>query len=154
MSYLRCFCLFASGDFRHVLCCCFSFVLCALCCQFLWIAHFFIAPSILSNVYFLDRMSDNVLFVLKMPNYLVYLYVPILIKMLLTVALEAFEGCQPLLLKNIIRKLEYNSTSMRNLLVSKGIKAYISNLVHTTCFWNNLHGVRPMSKDCKAKCQC
>ena len=119
MSYLRCFCLFASGDFRHVLCCCFSFVLCALCCQFLWVLQFWLRLRYYLVFIFLIECLINVLFVLKMPNYLVYLYVPILKKMLLRVALEAFEGCQPLLLKNIIRKLEYNSTSMRNRLVSK-----------------------------------
>ena len=31
------------------------------------------------------------------------------------------------------------------------IKTYISNLVRTTRFWNNLHQVRSESKDWKAK---
>jgi hypothetical protein len=31
------------------------------------------------------------------------------------------------------------------------IKTWISNLVCTTCFWNNLHQVRSLSKDWKAK---
>jgi hypothetical protein len=43
MSYLRYLCLFAHGDVLHILCCVFVlfvFILCALCCQFLWIVHF------------------------------------------------------------------------------------------------------------------
>jgi hypothetical protein len=31
------------------------------------------------------------------------------------------------------------------------IKSYISNLVHTTRFWNNLHQVRSILNDWKAK---
>jgi len=31
---------------------CFYFVFLRLCCQFLWIVHFFIAPSVFSNIYF------------------------------------------------------------------------------------------------------
>ena len=47
MSYLRYLCFFAYGNVQHILCCVFVllfFVLCDLCCQFLWIVHFFIAP--------------------------------------------------------------------------------------------------------------
>jgi hypothetical protein len=40
MSYLRYLCLFTYSDVQHTLCCVFVlfvFVLCTLCCQFLWI---------------------------------------------------------------------------------------------------------------------
>ena len=43
MSYLRYFCLFAHSCVQLILCCVFIlfvFVLCALCCRFLWIDHF------------------------------------------------------------------------------------------------------------------
>ena len=50
------FSLFAYSGVQHILCCVFAllvFVLCTLCCQFLWIVHsFLIAPSVFSNVYF------------------------------------------------------------------------------------------------------
>jgi hypothetical protein len=56
MSCLCCFCLLTYG-FRNVLCCVvlccvvlccvmFFFVLCALCCQFLWIVHFRLPHSV------------------------------------------------------------------------------------------------------------
>ena len=38
-------CLFACSGVQHILCCVFVlffFVLCALCCQFLWIVHIFL----------------------------------------------------------------------------------------------------------------
>ena len=41
-SYLRFSCLFADSGVQHILCCVFVlffFVLCALCCQCLWIVH-------------------------------------------------------------------------------------------------------------------
>jgi hypothetical protein len=43
MSYLPYLFLFACSDIQHILCCVFVlffFVLCALCCQFLWIVIF------------------------------------------------------------------------------------------------------------------
>ena len=43
MSYLRYFCLFAYSGVQHILRCVvglFVFVLCTLCCQFLWTVHF------------------------------------------------------------------------------------------------------------------
>jgi hypothetical protein len=43
MSYLRYLWLFTYSGVQHILCCVialFFFVLCALCCQFLWIVHF------------------------------------------------------------------------------------------------------------------
>jgi hypothetical protein len=43
MSYLRYMCLIADSGVQHILCCVFDlffFVLCILCCQFLWIVHF------------------------------------------------------------------------------------------------------------------
>ena len=30
---------------------CFFFILCTLCCKFLWIVHLLLAPSVFSNVY-------------------------------------------------------------------------------------------------------
>ena len=80
MSFLRYLCLFAYSSVQHILCCVFALffvVLCTLCCQFLWIVHFWlpfryfltfiylmypmlpvsldcpflIAPSVFSNVY-------------------------------------------------------------------------------------------------------
>ena len=49
VSYLRNLCLFAHGDVLHILCCVFVlfvFVLCAPCCQFLWIVHFWLQGRI------------------------------------------------------------------------------------------------------------
>ena len=38
----------------------FALVLCILCCQFLWIVHYFIAPSVFSNVYlYFFRKTDS-----------------------------------------------------------------------------------------------
>jgi hypothetical protein len=42
-SYLRYLCLFAHNGVQHILCCVFVlffFILCTLCCQFLWIVLF------------------------------------------------------------------------------------------------------------------
>jgi len=47
MSYLSYMCLFAHSGVQHILCCVFVlfvFTLCTLCCQFLWIVYFLIAP--------------------------------------------------------------------------------------------------------------
>ena len=77
MSYLRYACFFVYSDVQHIMCCVFVlfffvyaasfyglsifdcsfgilyplFILCALCCQFLWTVDFLIAPSVFSNVY-------------------------------------------------------------------------------------------------------
>ena len=70
MSYVICVCsvrrclpLLVGGLMSYVICACFPIVvlnifcvvffvvLCILCCQFLWIVHFLIAPSVFSNVY-------------------------------------------------------------------------------------------------------
>jgi hypothetical protein len=43
MSWLRNLCLFTHSGVQHILCCGFVFslfILCTLCCQFLWIIHF------------------------------------------------------------------------------------------------------------------
>ena len=43
LSYLRYLCLLAYSGVHHILCCVFIlyfFVLCTLCCQFLWIVYF------------------------------------------------------------------------------------------------------------------
>jgi hypothetical protein len=45
MSYLRYLCLLTYSGVHHILCCVFVlffFVLCTLCCQFLWIVHFWL----------------------------------------------------------------------------------------------------------------
>ena len=45
MSYLRHLCLFAHSGGQHILGCIFGllvFVLCTLCCQFLWVVHFWL----------------------------------------------------------------------------------------------------------------
>ena len=43
MPYLRYLCLFAYGDVQHMLCFCFlRLVHRTLCCQFLWIVHFWL----------------------------------------------------------------------------------------------------------------
>ena len=46
MSYLRYLCLLAHSGVQHILCCVFVlffFGFCALCCQFLWIVHSYVA---------------------------------------------------------------------------------------------------------------
>jgi hypothetical protein len=46
MSYLRCLCLFEHSGVQRILCGVFAlffFLLCALCCQLLWIVHFMVA---------------------------------------------------------------------------------------------------------------
>ena len=49
MSYVICVCL--RIVVLNIFCVVFFVVLCTLCCQFLWIVHFLIAPSVFSNVY-------------------------------------------------------------------------------------------------------
>jgi len=49
-------CLLAYSGVQHILCCVFAlffFVLCTLCCQFLWIVHFSMPLSVFSYVYLL-----------------------------------------------------------------------------------------------------
>jgi energy-coupling factor transporter transmembrane protein EcfT len=63
MCCLRYVCLFAYNGVQHILCCVFVlffFVLRTLCCQFLWIVLFWIAPSVFSNVYFLYKHFNHV----------------------------------------------------------------------------------------------
>jgi hypothetical protein len=46
MFYLSYLCLFVHSGVQHILCCVFAlffFVMCTLCCQFLWIV-FFLLP--------------------------------------------------------------------------------------------------------------
>ena len=53
MSYLRDLCLFVYSGVQHILTCAFVllvFVVCTICCQFLWIDLFF-GPSVFSIVY-------------------------------------------------------------------------------------------------------
>jgi len=55
MSYLRYLCLLAHRGAQRILRCVFVFVvivLCALCCQFLWIVHFRL-PLLFSLAFFL-----------------------------------------------------------------------------------------------------
>ena len=54
MSYLPYLYLFTCSVVQRILCCVFTLfvlVLYALCCQFLWIFYFVIAPSVFSGVY-------------------------------------------------------------------------------------------------------
>ena len=54
MFYLRYLCLIAHSGVQHILCCAFClcfFVLCTLCCQFLWIVRFLL--SVFSHVHLL-----------------------------------------------------------------------------------------------------
>ena len=47
LFFLRYLSLFAQSGVQHILCCVFVlflFILCDLCCQFLWIVHFFLLP--------------------------------------------------------------------------------------------------------------
>jgi hypothetical protein len=47
VSHLRYVYLFTFSGVQHLLCCAlvlFVFVLCTLCCQFLWIVNFFVLP--------------------------------------------------------------------------------------------------------------
>jgi hypothetical protein len=37
----------------------FLFLLCTLCCQFLWIVHFWLFPSVISSIY-LERFVLNI----------------------------------------------------------------------------------------------
>ena len=50
MSYLRYLCLSVFGGVQHILCYVFFFLR-TLCCQFIWVVLFFVAPSVFSNVY-------------------------------------------------------------------------------------------------------
>ena len=45
MPFLRYMCLSAYNGFQHIVCCVFALfvsVMCTLCCQFLWIVHFWL----------------------------------------------------------------------------------------------------------------
>jgi len=56
MTYLRYLCLLPHSGFHHILSCVFDlFVLCDLCCRFLWIVHFSVALSVFSGVYLISR---------------------------------------------------------------------------------------------------
>ena len=52
LIYVMCACL--NIMVSNIYCVLFFFSLCTLCCQFLWIKPFLIAPSVFSNVYFID----------------------------------------------------------------------------------------------------
>jgi hypothetical protein len=57
ISYLRYLCLFMCSGVQHILCCVFAlfvFVLCTICCQFLWIVLFWWPLLVFSNVYLLS----------------------------------------------------------------------------------------------------
>ena len=54
MSYVRYLCLLPYSGVQQILCCVFVlfvFILCTLCCQFLWIVQCLPAPSVFSNTY-------------------------------------------------------------------------------------------------------
>ena len=64
MSYLcyTCMCLFTYSGVQRILCCVFVlffFVLCSLCCQFLWIVHFWLFLRYSSNIYLESRQDKN-----------------------------------------------------------------------------------------------
>jgi hypothetical protein len=55
VSYLRYLCLFAHSDVQHVsyyIFVLFFFVLCTLCCQFLYIVHLVLPLSVFPNAFF------------------------------------------------------------------------------------------------------
>ena len=61
MSYFLYLCLFTYSGVKNILCCMFVlifFVLCTLCCQFIWIVHFCFAPSVFFNVYLILAIND------------------------------------------------------------------------------------------------
>jgi hypothetical protein len=54
LMYLRYFCLFTYSGVQHMLCCVFVlflFVLCTLCCQFLWIVYFGLPLHYISDLH-------------------------------------------------------------------------------------------------------
>jgi hypothetical protein len=54
VSCIHYLCLLAYSGVQYRLCCVFVlsfFVLCTLCCQFLWIVHFWLPLSMFSNIY-------------------------------------------------------------------------------------------------------
>ena len=69
MSYLRYLCLFAHSGVQHILRCVFLFCLfssCVLCmqyCQFLWISHSWLSPSVFSNVYWYPSKARTLIFI-------------------------------------------------------------------------------------------
>jgi hypothetical protein len=63
MSCLRCLCLLACGGVRLALCCVYAlffFVLCTLCCQFIWIAHFWFSFGVLWRLFFFILVTYTV----------------------------------------------------------------------------------------------
>jgi hypothetical protein len=64
MSKLRYLCLFAHSDVQHILCCVFAlifFVLCTLCCQFLWIVPLFLLLLRYSLMFIYGPINDSVM---------------------------------------------------------------------------------------------
>jgi hypothetical protein len=56
MSYLRYLWFFVYSGVQYILCCVlFVFVLCALCCQFLWIVHFDCPFGLLDSLTFIKN---------------------------------------------------------------------------------------------------
>jgi hypothetical protein len=54
VSYLRYLCLLVHSGVQHILYCVFVlffFVLCTLCCQFLWTVHILLPLLVFSNIY-------------------------------------------------------------------------------------------------------
>ena len=61
MSYIRYLCLFACGGVKHIFRCVFAlcfFVLCTLCCQFIWIFHFW-TPLQYSLTFIIKKWGDT-----------------------------------------------------------------------------------------------
>ena len=60
-SYLRHLCLLAHSGVQRILCCVFALfflVLCAMCCQFLWIVHFWLPLQYSLTFIYQITMSD------------------------------------------------------------------------------------------------
>ena len=63
MFYLHYLCLFAYIGVQHILCyvfVLFVFVLCTLCCQFLWIFHFYYPFGILQRLLIVNYCFMNI----------------------------------------------------------------------------------------------
>ena len=64
MSYYRYLCLFAHSAVKHILCCVFAlffFFLCNICCQFLWIFHFWL--PLRYSITFILYTQDSITFI-------------------------------------------------------------------------------------------
>jgi hypothetical protein len=93
MSYLRYLCVIAHSGVQHILCCVFAlffFVLCILCCQFLWIIHLYCLFGILFRLFEGERSPliynyNKYWYALSMNNIslsdVLYMYIPVNFKL-------------------------------------------------------------------------